>query len=1150
LTIDDRGPRRLATTGRPVATGPAVVRPGTLDDLGTMPELLVGLLERRYLGEFEPSRWVTSNAVEDGTCPLLREIVGLGREGPDDNWAAAMPHVLGATHESGQAFITVVHGDGERHRLHVGGRRLTRRLQGSTEDYLEGQAGILAAHLPGLVLSPATRLDGPVYAELAELLRSAPSLAAVTGVPSPRQRPEAAAFQRLDRLVAAAGRRRYAVVVIAEPLDQLELDRTVDRCRGLLSEIHGLVRRTVSRSSAEAETDSTSTPDQSTSPAEWALPTGLAALAAFCGLAGLMPAIAPIAGLAGPAMLAASASRQMGQVRKATSTTGRTTSTTDGASSELLDAQAQACEVLLTRHLARLEAARSSGWWRTSVFLAAESDGALEAVGGALRGLASGDSTSLDPVRLVRLSPHRLRAAMTQGLPVGLLPASDSETGHPFGAPFDAVATPMTSEELAVLVTPPRDDIPGLPRQSHGRFALTAPPPAERSIELGRLIDHTGGRLGPVHLSAEALNRHTLVTGMTGYGKSTTAQRLLVEGYRELGVPFLVIEPVKGEYRRLAEHPALRGRVRVYTVGREAYGLPLRLNPFAPVAGVPLLRHLDLLKAVFNAAFPMGAGMSYVLEEAMLELYQDRGWDLHTSRNLHLPSRPSAGDEAALVPSVADLHAKIDEVLERKHYGREIHQNLGAALRSRLGNLMVGTKGVTLNSARGVPARDLFTEPSVIELRNLGDDEEKAFVMALLLCQLYEFAESRQGEDRHDEQLQHLTLIEEAHRLLRAPRGPGSAESADSQAKAVTMFTDMFAELRALGEGFVVAEQIPTKLAPEILKNSSVKIVHRIVAPDDRAVLAGSINLDPAQSRHLGALRPGVAVVHDDRMESAVLTALTPPSRGAGGLHVQTAEPSSVRYLQRFAACRHCPAPCTVAESSERAMPDPVVDEHLGPLFRAVLADDLHAARSAWTSWCETCGADPTTFHCWTARAAHRWVRGVIEARGAATTTPDALLRHARASRALADLLAAWTSEDTNDAEDTGHPSAAVDAGAAEPRTAFDTAHGRLAEQLADAPPRERPGCSGCRVRCRMLPVAGPLVATIGTTVSARATASSPAQTRVRNLERIQDGSFTDAFAALPGEAARRDFLACLVTLSTEDADTPGDVLDELRRDL
>src|SRR6185369_16803496 len=143
-------------------------------------------------------------------------------------------------------------------------------------------------------------------------------------------------------------------------------------------------------------------------------------------------------------------------------------------------------------------------------------------------------------------------------------------------------------------------------------------------------------------------------------------------------------------------------------------------------------------------------------------------------------------------------------------------------------------------------------------------------------------------------------------------------ETVDTQAKAVTMFTDMLAEMRAYGEGFVVADQIPTKLAPDVLKNSNIKIVHRLSAPDDRAAVAASINLTDEQSRHLIALQPGYAVVHDDRISAAVLARITPVETPAA-VEAVTPRPADRWYLQRNGGCAHCPEPCAFLETATPA---------------------------------------------------------------------------------------------------------------------------------------------------------------------------------------------------------------------------------------
>lgn len=1070
-----------------------------------MPQLLLGLLERRYLTDFDPARWTVKPASADGPRPLLHEIRALGRPSADTGWGAAVPHVLTACHSGGHLLSVAVHGDGSRHRIHWGGRRLAGVSRGSTEDFLQGQAGVLRAHVPGLELGPPASCEEGSHAELASFLRTAPALALVTGIPAPAHGRGPAAFQSLDRLAAAVGDRRYAVVVAAEPLTPMELDRTLDRCRRLRSEIHALVRHTVV--SQQGETSSASTTEAAGLDA--GLPACLTAIAMFCSIAGVFPAVRPLAAAAPSALqLAAIAGGPRG-----TSQTSKGVSTSRSHSADLLNATAEACEKLLQQHIDRLETARAQGWWRTAVYLAADGEGTLEALAGALRGTCSGEATALDPLRVLRLPSATLRNAALHGRILPLAPASGG-IGHPLGPAFDALATCLTSTELAVLVGLPRGPVAGLPMHDVAEFALSAPPPEPKAVTIGRLTDAQGGEHQHVTVSGRALNRHVFITGMTGYGKTTTAKNLLVEAYTELGVPFLVIEPAKAEYRHLAQHPALKGGLRVYGIGPDA-PLPLRLNPFAPLASVPLSRHIDLLKAVFNASFPMFAGMSYVLEDAMLEVYTERGWDLHTSANDLLGPRPSAPDVAALTPTVRELQDKIEDVLERRAYGREVHQNLGAALRSRLGSLVVGTKGMALDTRRSVPVEELFARPAVIELRNLGDDEEKSFVMALLLCRLYEHAESRGGASAPDgEELRHLTLIEEAHRLLRAARPPSGAESPDAQAKAVAMFTDMLAEMRAYGEGFVVADQVPTKLAPEIVKNSNVKILHRLVAADDRAVVAASVNLTEQQSRRLATLPPGEAVVHDERIGSAVLARMRrhePPAVRAPGPPGAPAEADRA-YLHRHGGCRRCPAPCTVLHLADRDSARASADQALSPFFDRLLLGTPEQLWEAWAAWRSSVPRGALAY-CTFAQAARRRLGGLGALDGGA-----GLLERDRAARILARLAEGWLN-----AADLDGP--AVDL-LAEVRAG-------LVRTIGSRPPRELPGCAECPSRCRVLPLLAPAVPAFAAPVSACADRPVPLDTRLRQLGALAEEHLPAACRLLPDGQSRRSLLYCMIVNAT-----------------
>ena len=1075
----------------PVATGEFPAVPRTFSE--AMPRLLLSLLERRYLADFQPSRWEISPAPADSARPLVREVRALGRPQGDEDRSRAMPHVLTAAHGQGHAIVTVVYGDGAKHRIFVGGRRLAGTSRGSTEDFLDGQAGLLSAHVPGLDLGPTTPLTGTAMPALSAFLHAAPALALVTGIPAPRGSQATAAFQNVDRLISAAGNRRYALIIVAEPLGTAELDEAIDECRRLKSEVHVLTRRNIQES--EQEGTATSRQEGGGRP-ESDLNHYLRSLAVIANVAA--PYLPGSASIQQPVMTALNLMAMWSGEPAPGAQVTTSESRTRGWSADLLNANAEACEQQLQRHIDRLQAARSSGWWRNTIYVAADGDGTLEAVTSALRAICSGEATALDPMRVLRIAPSTVRPAMMRGQSLTLKPVSH-ENGHPLGPSFDALATCVTSDELAVLLALPVRDVPGLPMRDVGAFALAAPQPVTGGVPLGTLRDSLGRDLQPVTVTAEALNRHVFITGMTGYGKTTTAKNLLAEAYQNLGIPFLVIEPAKAEYRELASHPALRGRLGVYSIGPDGR-LPLRLNPFVPVRSVPLSRHIDLLKAVFNASFPMFAGMSYVLEEAMLEVYAERGWNLYTSANDVLGPHPSAEDLNALVPSIGDLYNKIEKVLEGKQYGREVHQNLGAALRSRLQSLVVGTKGMALDTRRSVPDIELFTQPCVIELRNLGDDEEKSFVMALLLCKLYEYAESRQA-GRH--QLQHLTLIEEAHRLLTATRPASSGETADAQAKAVGMFTDMLAEMRAYGEGFLVADQIPTKLAPEIIKNSNLKIVHRLVSIDDRAVVAGAINLTEAQARHLANLAPGDAVLHDEQIGSAVLVRM-PPGTPAGS--APAAGPQDRSYLHRNGGCRHCPDPCSFLHLT----PAGTADTELAPFFRALL---IASPERAWETWSQSRSRwqDPGSAYCASSQAAFRWL-GRLTDTGAALA--DSVLRQDRAARLIARLCASWSaSTEWNESK----------------RATAANVQSELARTIGAAPPRELPGCERCPARCRILPATGPVPQAAAAQIAASATREGTLAARLRELTKIAE-STSPAFAQLPEH--RTELLYCMVATS------------------
>lgn len=435
----------------------------------------------------------------------------------------------------------------------------------------------------------------------------------------------------------------------------------------------------------------------------------------------------------------------------------------------------------------------------------------------------------------------------------------DSGWGHPFGAVMGGVSTPLNTEELAIVMNLPRHEIQGVSVRQTVPFGVNYRPPREaEKITIGRiLVKRALGSSLIYSIPAPLLKKHLFVCGVTGSGKTNTCIRLL----RALDKPFMVIEPAKTEYRQML---ARDSDVKVFTLGDERCS-PFRINPFAFVRGGSLLTHIDCLKSVFNGAFPMYAAMPYILEEAILEVYLDKGWNLVDSTNRFMKSEQDR-DFDYYLPTMKDLYRKIEEVVKRKRYAEEASTNYRASLQARVSSLMVGSKGAMLNTRHSTPLEELLRSKVVIELKNLGDDEEKCFIMGLLLSSIYEYRECR---GRLGSELQHILMIEEAHRLLKRTPDYVSPEVGNSRGKAVDAFANMLSEVREYGQGVVIVDQIPTKLASEVIKNTNTKIVHRTLAQDDRLCVGETMNLNEAQTKELALLPVGEAVIYREGMEKA-----------------------------------------------------------------------------------------------------------------------------------------------------------------------------------------------------------------------------------------------------------------------------------------
>jgi hypothetical protein len=541
-------------------------------------------------------------------------------------------------------------------------------------------------------------------------------------------------------------------------------------------------------------------------------------------------------------------------------------------------AQAERAESPLARHyvellaalLGNLTVALGTGLWRTGAYLLGEGV-SYHKLATLWRGLYSGEKSLPEAVRVWK-APGAADLAARWALPATPCPRGP-EPGY-FAHPL-LYQTLLTSAQLAACVHLPSQETSGFTVHALSSFDVEPPAAAARVVSLGRVKQHHRTLTREYRVELDSLTRHALVAGTTGAGKTTTIFHLLRQADAR-GVPFLVIEPAKREYRALRRDPRLAERLRVVRLGDESSSR-FRLNPFEVAQDAMVGTHLDLLRAVFNASFGMWSPLPEVLEQCLYEVYRDHGWDLTWGANDRLGP---GSDRSRAFPTLTDLWRKVDEVVPRLGYDKKVADDIRGALRTRLNSLRVGGKGRMLDTRDADPSvpavEELFRSPAVLELEAVGSDDDKAFLMGLLLIRLIEHR--RQAGAR--EGLEHLLVIEEGHRLLGRPRPSSPELLGDPRARAVETFAQLLAEIRAYGQGVVISDQSPVRLIPDAIKNTDLKVAHQVVALEDRAALGGAMAMDEAQHAGLTTLRPGEALVFGAGADAPVLVQV---HNGRGG---------------------------------------------------------------------------------------------------------------------------------------------------------------------------------------------------------------------------------------------------------------------------
>lgn len=842
--------------------------------------------ERKYLSHISSVSIpfhleLASQRVDAPTAPFWIKISQVGKSSTDsaEQYFTAIQKILSVCFIPQKTqLLFLVHGKRGKFEMYLGLRSFSKNEIDSS--FVESLNDFIQGIWPGI---KCQRAKGNLDDIRNDILNGYDFIDAITGIPSMESQYKTIYPATIDALMAGMRKKNFTYLVIADPIPDTDIDSILYQIRDFAGQAESLKSLSISQSKSDNISKALAIQKQESeskqTKSKWGLMgAGLMLASALFPPAGAITTALALADgfnrLAGANLFSDfSPSYTTGTSKSLskTETYGHTES--ESISQNIVNKQIEAITESLGIHAKRFETGKAVGCWSVGVYLMAENHRDLQSASMQLKSLVSGQGSIYEPIRIHHIEDV-ISNAMPQTLAVLDAPkiktVSSAQRGfdHPLGEHFNSLQTILSTEELSYFINFPLHSVPGINAvEASAQFSLTEPTLAsnEATLDFGKLVWSGTSTETKINLPINTLSRHALVCGVNGSGKTNTILSIL-DGFMKANRPFFVIEPAKTEYvdwaikyNQSLSDP--KKRIKIFIPGCEKYAKAnfspdkLCINPFEVIdldgSEMRVLTHIDRLKSSFASAFPMQDILPVIMEHLL--------YDLYTRNN---ETMTAEGYRAKGFPSLGAINRQfIDDLMTNIGYAKENTQNISAALRTRFNSLKFGWKGELLNNPKlnGYSWEQLFGSPIVVNLSYAGDDQDRAFIMSLLLQFLYEFriAEAEAGRlSYNDNECRHLVVVEEAHRVMST-----SSNTDSPQYKSGLMFSNFLSEVRAYGQGMMIVDQVPTRLIEDAIKNTNVKIIHKLVSADDSECLAECIGLTDEQQKVISKLSIGQAVI-------------------------------------------------------------------------------------------------------------------------------------------------------------------------------------------------------------------------------------------------------------------------------------------------